>query len=82
MSNGTVSSKGQVVIPQRLRKALGIRTGTRVRMAQEGNTIRLTPVPAEAPRSAAAGYGLIRYRGPRVKVGDMDPIAALGKPRR
>jgi AbrB family looped-hinge helix DNA binding protein len=82
MGTGTVSSKGQVVIPQKLRKALGIRAGTRVQMAQEGNTLRLTPIARGTPRSAAAGYGLIRYRGPRVRIGDMDPVAALGKPRR
>jgi len=82
MSTGSVSSKGQVVIPQKLRKALSIRAGTRVQMAQEGNTIRLTPLGGIAPKSARAGYGLIRYRGPRVRVEDMDPTAALGKPRR
>lgn len=82
MGNGTVSSKGQVVIPQKLRKALSIRAGTRVQMAQEGNSIRLTPLSGAAPKSAAGGYGLIRYRGPRVRVEDMDPLKALGKRRR
>lgn len=82
MGTGTVSSKGQVVIPQKLRKALSIRAGTRIQMAQEGNSIRLTPLASGAPKSAAGGYGLIRYRGPRVRVEDMDPIKALGKQRR
>jgi antitoxin PrlF len=82
MSSGTVSSKGQVVIPQKLRKALGIRTGSRVQMTQDGNAIRLTPLPGPALRTAAAGYGLIRYRGPRVRIEDMDPTAALGRLRK
>ena len=82
MSTSTVSSKGQVVIPQKLRKALSIRAGTRVQMAQEGNTIRLAPLGGAAPKSAAAGYGLIRYRGPRVRVEDMDPTAPLRRIRR
>lgn len=82
MGSGVVSSKGQVVIPQKLRKALGIGPGTRVQMTQDGNAIRLAPLPGPAPRSASAGYGLIRYRGPRVRIEDMDPTAALGKPRK
>jgi AbrB family looped-hinge helix DNA binding protein len=82
MGTRTVSSKGQVAIPQKLRKALSIRAGTRVQMVQEGNSIRLTPLAGAAPRSASAGYGLIGYRGPRVRVEDMNSTSALGKPRR
>ena len=39
----TVSSKGQLVIPARMREALGIRTGTRVSILLNGNELILRP---------------------------------------
>ena len=42
--SGTVSTKGQLVIPSAIRDALEIRPGTRVVMIQEENRIILQPV--------------------------------------
>jgi AbrB family looped-hinge helix DNA binding protein len=42
--SGTVSTKGQLVIPSAIRDALDIRPGTRVVMIQEENRIILQPV--------------------------------------
>jgi len=39
----TVSSKGQLVIPAKMREALGIKTGTRVSIALKGNELILRP---------------------------------------
>jgi AbrB family looped-hinge helix DNA binding protein len=39
----TVSSKGQMVIPARIREALGIEAGTRVAIRQEGTRLILEP---------------------------------------
>jgi AbrB family looped-hinge helix DNA binding protein len=39
----TVSSKGQLVIPARIREALGIEPGTRVAIRQEGTRLILEP---------------------------------------
>jgi len=41
----TVSSKGQVTIPSKLRKRLRIVKGERFLVIQEKNAIRLVPVP-------------------------------------
>lgn len=43
----TVTSKGQLVIPSKLRKKLGIRKGTRVAVTAEGNHLILQPITPE-----------------------------------
>jgi AbrB family looped-hinge helix DNA binding protein len=44
----TVSSKGQLVIPAKIREALGIESGTRVAIYQEGGRLILDPQSLEA----------------------------------
>jgi AbrB family looped-hinge helix DNA binding protein len=46
----TVSSKGQIVIPARLRESLGIEAGTRVRFREEAGELVLSPVTEQAAR--------------------------------
>lgn len=41
----TVTSKGQVTIPSRLRRELGIARGEKLLIVREGNSIKLIPVP-------------------------------------
>lgn len=41
----TVTSKGQVTIPSRLRRELGIVEGERLLIVREGNAIKIIPVP-------------------------------------
>lgn len=43
----TVTSKGQLVIPSKLRKKLGIRKGTRVAVTEEGTRLILQPITRE-----------------------------------
>ena len=43
----SVTVKGQVVIPAKLRKKYGIRNGTRVNFVDEDGEIRLVPVTPE-----------------------------------
>jgi AbrB family looped-hinge helix DNA binding protein len=43
----TVTSKGQLVIPSKLRKKLGIRKGTKVSVREEGNHLILQPITRE-----------------------------------
>lgn len=40
----TVTTKGQVTIPKRVRDALGIRAGTELEFEIEGNSVRLRKV--------------------------------------
>ena len=47
----TVTSKGQLVIPSKLRKKFGIRKGTRVSVTVEGNHLVLQPITPEYIRS-------------------------------
>jgi AbrB family looped-hinge helix DNA binding protein len=45
METVTVSSKGQVTIPSRLRKELKIGKGEKLLIVREGNLIKMIPVP-------------------------------------
>jgi AbrB family looped-hinge helix DNA binding protein len=47
----TVTTKGQLVIPAKLRRKYGIRKGTRVAMIEEENRIILQPLTREFIRS-------------------------------
>lgn len=55
MDTVTVSPKFQVVIPRRIREALGIHPGQKVQAIQYGNRIELVPV-----RPLAEARGLFR----------------------
>lgn len=44
METVTVSPKFQVVIPQKIRESMGLRTGEKVRMLQHRDRIELIPV--------------------------------------
>ncbi len=46
-----VTTKGQLVIPAKLRKKLGIRKGTKVAIQEEGLRIILQPITPEYIRS-------------------------------
>ena len=41
-----LSSKGQFVIPEKVRKSLGLRTGTKLALFTDGENILLRPIPA------------------------------------
>jgi len=43
----TISTKGQLVIPADIRKALGIRPGTKISLTVEGGRIILRPITAK-----------------------------------
>lgn len=46
---GRVGPKGQVVIPQRLRRELGIEPGTEVEFWRDGDHVAVRPVAARTP---------------------------------
>jgi len=70
-----VTSKGQVTIPQHVRRRFGIRQGSRVEFAVVGDHVELRVVsrPAEVKRS---GFGLLKSRR-RSAPADLDPAALL-----
>ena len=60
MSEVSVSSKGQIVIPRELRERVGIRQGTVLEVELRDGAIVLRPVPSEGERSPG---GWRRWRG-------------------
>jgi AbrB family looped-hinge helix DNA binding protein len=50
MEIGSVTTKGQLVIPARIRRRYGIKAGTRVHFIEKGDELVLRPVTAAAIR--------------------------------
>lgn len=60
METSIVASKGQVVIPSKLRRKYGIRNGTRVHFFEVNGEIRLVPV---TPELIDKNIGLLGTKG-------------------
>ncbi len=61
MSTVTVSSKGQVVIPKKIREMLGLTTGKKLKVFQENKKIILLTEPEV--KSSELFVGASRYSG-------------------
>ena len=72
-----ISTKGQVVIPKRLRDQWGLTTGSRVKIESTAAGIQITPVVARNARQVLKGLGISGYKGKAIAIEDMDPLAAL-----
>ena len=62
-SSSRVTSKGQVVIPKKLREKYGIRPVTLIRWIEKGNGILMVPEsedPIKAARGMLQGTGLLK----------------------
>lgn len=70
MSAVLVSTKGQIVLPIAVRKALGLKPGMRVEVRVEGKGARLTPAPARGVKLADI-QSLFQPGGKRVAIEDM-----------
>jgi len=66
-----ISTKGQIVLPVAVRKALGLSPGMRVNVKVEGKSARLTPAPAKKTATLEEIQSLLKYRGPVVPIGAM-----------
>lgn len=75
----TVSEKGQVVIPAKLRARLGISAGTRLEVTEDGGNLRLLVEPQRKTQSAMACIGITGYVGPKIDLTEMDPARFAGK---
>ena len=51
MDSAYVTSKGQLVVPSRIRRVYGIKPGTRINFVEEGHRIIFQPVTPEYIRS-------------------------------
>ena len=66
-----VSTKGQVVLPAAVRKALGLKPGMRVNIQVDGRGARITPAPAKQAVTLREIQEILSYSGPKVRVQDM-----------
>jgi AbrB family looped-hinge helix DNA binding protein len=59
MDTAQVSSKGQLVVPARLRRKYGIKAGTKVRFTERGNQIIMQPLTRDYIRGVC---GMLKSR--------------------
>jgi len=64
MEVGFVTSKGQIVIPSKLRRRYGIKPGTRINFHEETDGIKIIPVTAELIES---NIGFLKTNGKLLK---------------
>lgn len=50
-----ISQKGQILIPRRIRKKMGLTPGSSIQLLEEADRLVLKPVPAD-PIAAATGF--------------------------
>ncbi len=55
MSFAQISSKGQILIPKRIRKKYGVKLGGKVHILEQAEGILIKPAP-EDPLEAACGF--------------------------
>jgi AbrB family looped-hinge helix DNA binding protein len=82
MGTVSVTSKGQVTIPKRVRKALGITPGSKVEFNVDGGGARLTLVKGHATSRIEDGPAILNYKGPRVPIAKMHGGFAMKKAAR
>jgi len=75
----SVTRKGQVTIPKRVRQALGITPGSKVEFDLEGGGARLKLIKSRAPSRIEDGPAILNYRGPRIPIQDMHGGLAMKK---
>jgi AbrB family looped-hinge helix DNA binding protein len=63
MSMSNVTQKGQVTIPAEMRKALGLRKGSKVRFKRQGRRVSLEPVEEPAVESLFGTLKVPKARG-------------------
>jgi AbrB family looped-hinge helix DNA binding protein len=66
-----ISTKGQIVLPVAIRRALGLKPGMRVQVKVEGKAALITPAPVGQPSSLKEIQELLRYDGPAVRIDEM-----------
>ena len=71
MSAVLISTKGQIVLPVAVRKAVGLTPGMRVNVKVNGKSAQITPAPVKKNVSLKEIQSLLKYDGPAVGIVDM-----------
>ena len=71
MGTVLISTKGQIVLPVAVRRALGLKPGMRVNVKLEGKHARISPAPTEKTTTLRELQNLLKYDGPVVPVSQM-----------
>lgn len=79
MAAVSVTSKGQVTIPKRVRQALGITPGSKVEFDLGKGGVRLRLVKQRAPSRIEEGPAILNYSGPRITIAQMHGGIAMKK---
>lgn len=79
MATVSVTSKGQVTIPKRVRQALGITAGSKLEFDVDGGGARLTVVKRKILSRIEDGPEILNYAGPRIPVSQMHGGIAMKK---
>ena len=69
----TISSKGQLVIPARLRQLLGLNPGDRLELSLQADGLLLRPHGSGKTSTAEALIGCTGYSGPAIPLEQQDP---------
>ena len=75
----SITSKGQVTIPKRVRDALGITPGSKVEFDVAGGGARLKLVKKQTASRVEDGAAILDYHGPRISVDQMHGGMAMKK---
>ncbi len=71
MSAVLISTKGQIVLPIAVRRALGLKPGMRVNVKLDGRKAFITPSPAKKTTSLQEIQSLLQYDGPTIPISAM-----------
>jgi antitoxin PrlF len=82
MSTVSVTSKGQVTIPKRVRQALGITPGSKVEFDIDRGAARLRLVKRGSAARVEDAAAILNYTGPRIPIEQLDGGVAMRKTAR
>ena len=73
MFESSITVKGQTKLPKAVRDSLAVKAGDKVRYVILDEGVLMMPV-----RPTSRLFGSLKYDGPAVSLGDMDPAIAEG----